>query len=359
MDLKILEEDNKKLIEKFGADALSKLKEFPNFYTFNRGMIYSHRDFDKFFSALKKGEKCAIVSGLNASGTLHIGHKPLFDTNLFFQKKYGIPVFIPISDDESYVAGKVKDQKEALANSLELAKELIAYGFDPKKTYFIIDQIYTNIYNFAIKLSKKINLSEIKASYGYKNEENIGLHFYPAVQAAHILFPQEKFQISNILVPIGPDEDAHIRISRDIARRAGYKIPSILHLFFFPGIDGTKMSKSKSNAIFFRDSPEIIRKKVNKAFSGGRDTEEEQRKYGADPDKDVSIFYLTKLFLNEEEGKRLIEEYRAGKILSKEIKNKLYDELIKFTKEFQEKLKKIKLKNLEKNILKNEPLVLP
>ena len=177
---------------------------------------------------------------------------PIVTTNLFFQREYGTPVFIPISDDESYVTGKVKSQKEALANSLELAKELIAYGFDPRKTYFIIDQIYTNIYNLAIKLSRKINISEIKATYGYKNEENVGLHFYPAVQAAHILFPQEKYGIKNVLVPIGPDEDAHIRISRDVARKEGYNLPSILHIFFLPGTDGEKMSKSRNNAIFLQ-----------------------------------------------------------------------------------------------------------
>lgn len=353
MDLKKLEEDNKRLVEKFGAVAVSNLKEIPDFYTFKKRLIYSHRDFDRFFSALKKGEKCAIVSGFNASGTIHLGHKPVFDTNLFFQKKYGIPVFIPISDDESYVAGKVKNQEEALKYSLELAKELLAYGFDPKKTYFIIDQIYTNIYNLAIKLSKKINLSEIKATYGYTNEENIGLHFYPAVQAAHILFPQEKFGIKNVLVPIGPDEDAHIRISRDIARREGYTLPSILHIFFLPGIDGEKMSKSKNNAIFFTDSPEEIKKKVNKAFSGGRDTAEEQKKYGANPDIDISCIYLTRLFLDEKEGKKLTENYKSGKILTKDVKQKLAEELIKFTKDFQEKLKKINLKELDKSILKN------
>ena len=88
MELKKLEEENKKLVEKFGADAMSKLRDLPNFYTFNRGLIYSHRDFDKFFAALKRGEKCAILSGFNASGTIHLGHKPVFDTNLFFQKKY-------------------------------------------------------------------------------------------------------------------------------------------------------------------------------------------------------------------------------------------------------------------------------
>ena len=129
--------DNEKLVKEFGANRISQLKDLPDLYTFKKGLIYSHRDFDKFFKNLKKGDKCAIVSGLNASGSLHIGHKAVFDTNLYFQKEYGIPIFIPISDDESYVAGKVKTQEEALEYSRELAKELLAYGFDPNKTYFI------------------------------------------------------------------------------------------------------------------------------------------------------------------------------------------------------------------------------
>ena len=104
--------------------------------------------------------------------------------------------------------------------------------------------IYTNIYNLAIKLSVKVNMSEIKATYGYKGEDNIGMYFYPAIQSAHILFPQDKFGIKNVLVPIGPDEDAHIRISRDIARRAGYKLPAVIHTFFLPGIDGEKFNIS-------------------------------------------------------------------------------------------------------------------
>mgnify|MGYP001558653942 FL=1 len=97
MNLQNVPEENRLLVKKFGADLVSNLKEKPDFYTFNKEIAYSHRDFDKFFSALKKGEKCAIVSGFNASGTIHLGHKPIFDTNLFFQKKYGLPVFIPIT----------------------------------------------------------------------------------------------------------------------------------------------------------------------------------------------------------------------------------------------------------------------
>jgi len=349
-----ISEDNEKLVKDLGASRISDLTEVPDFYTFKKGLIYSHRDFDKFFKALKNKEKCAIVSGANASGTLHLGHKVVFDTNLYFQREYGIPIFIPISDDESYVSGKIETQEQALEYSKELAKQFLAYGFDPKNTYFIIDQIYTNIYNLAIKLSKKVNYSEIKAVYGYTPDNNIGLHFYPAVQSAHIIFPQEKFGIKNVLVPIGPDEDAHLRICRDIAGRMNYNKPAVVHLKFLPGLDGTKMSKSKNNAIFFKDDAKIIKKKVNKAFSGGKETIEEHRKLGGDTDSDISFLYLKAFFFDKKKANEVEEQYKKGEILSGEIKKMLEEELVKFISEFQENLKKVKDADLEKSILKNE-----
>ena len=133
-----LDDEHRKLIKDFGAQYLDS-KKAPDFYTFQKGMIFSHRDFYDYFKDLKAKKKCAIVSGLNPSAPLHLGHKVVFDTNLFFQKKYGVDIFIPLSDDESYVMRKVKDQKQALENAMRLARELLAFGFDPKKTYFIID----------------------------------------------------------------------------------------------------------------------------------------------------------------------------------------------------------------------------
>jgi tryptophanyl-tRNA synthetase len=348
-------ESNKKLVKEFGAKMMSEVKDLPDFYTFSRGLIYSHRDFDKFYTALKKGEKCAIVSGVNASGTLHLGHKVIFDTNLYFQKEYGLEVFIPISDDESYVTGKVETQSKSKENAIQLAKEMIAYGFDPKKTHFIIDNIYTNIYNLAFKLSKKINYSEIKATYGYTPDNNIGLHFYPAVQAAHVLFPQEIHNIKHVLVPIGPDEDPHLRIARDIASRFNIPKPAVLHLRYLPGLTGDKMSTSKENtAIFFKDPKNIIAKKVNKAYSGGQETVEEHRKKGGNPETDIACQYLKFFFLEDKESEKLFQQYKNGEILSGEVKKILSEKLIKLTSSFQTRLKKVSKKDLDKTILKNE-----
>ncbi len=348
-----LYDDNIKLVKQFGAQLISDLDDVPDFYTFRNKLIYSHRDFDTFFKAIKKGEKCAIVSGFNASGTPHLGHIPVFDTNLYFQKEYGIKMFVPISDDESYVSQKVETQEQGLRNSLLLARVIIAFGFDTEKTKLIIDQLYTNIYNLAIKLSKGLNLSEIKAVYGYAQDQNIGLHFYPSVQAAHILFPQT-LGIENVLVPIGADEDAHLRVCRDLADKFGFKKPAALHSVYMPGLDGEKMSKSRGNSIFFMDGAKEIKKKIMAAYSGGQPSVEEHRRLGGNPEIDIAYMYLKSYFLDEEEAKRIASEYKKGVILSGEMKQMLYEKVMDRIDRFMHAYSRVNEKDLEKAIMANE-----
>jgi len=354
-----LNEDNLKLVEKFGASKMEDLASLPDFYTFTNKLIYSHRDFDLYYKKLLKGEKSAIVSGFNPSATPHIGHLAVFDTNLFFQKKYGVNVIIPISDDETYVANKIKTQEEALKISLEIARLMIAFGFQPDKTKMIIDQLYTNIYNYAIRFSRGETYSEIKAVYGYSPDQNIGLHFYPTVQAAHILLPEIAMGINNVLVPIGPDEDSHLRVCRGIAEKFGYVKPAVLHALFMPGLDGEKMSKSRNNAIFLLESEKEIKKKVMSAFSGGRVSVEEHRRLGGDPEVDVAYLYLRSYFLKPEESKQVYEEYKKGSLLSGELKNMLFEKVMVRVEEFRKKYEKVTIKELEAVIMKNEDVDLP
>jgi tryptophanyl-tRNA synthetase len=350
---KELVEDNINLVKNFGASPVSKLNEIPDFYTFTNGLIYSHRDFDILYEKIKNGERAAIVSGLNASGSIHLGHIAVFDTNLFFQQKYGMHVFIPISDDESYVSLKVRTQEEGLKNSLMLARSLIAYGFDLSKTKLVIDQLYTDVYNTAIKLSRGINISNIKATYGYTADQNIGLHFYPAIQTAHIVLPQ-LHGIPNVLVPIAPDEDTHLRICRDVVDKFGYSKPAVLHSVYLPGLDGSKMSKSKGNAVFLLDKNEAIKKNIMSAFSGGQTSIEEHRKLGGNPDVDISYIYLKSYFLKPSESEALYNDYRKGRLLSGELKAMLLEHVMKRVVEFKERYEKVTEKDLERTILRND-----
>lgn len=349
--LQELDADNQKLVSQFGASLISEMKDLPDFYAFRNGLIYSHRNFDDFMRRLKSGEKSAVVSGFNASMTPHIGHISVFDTNLYFQKEHNVQVYMPISDDESYVSGKISDQEEGLKNSITIARAMIAYGYDPSKTHIIIDQLYTQIYNLAIKLSRGINMSEIKAVYGYSSDKNIGLHFYPAIQSAHIIFPNT-LGYRNVIVPIGPDEDAHLRVCRDVAEKFGFDKPAVLHSRFLMGTDGTKMSKSKNNGIFLMDTIKSIRKKVMNSYSGGRVSVDEHRKLGGIPEIDVSFQYLKSYFMTPEDSGLLYTRYKKGEILTGEIKTMLFEKISKRIEEFQERYEKT-----DRNVVKRAIMI--
>ena len=348
-----LYEENRKLVDQFGAEYLSNVEKLPDFYTFSNGLIFSHRNLGDFLKAIQKGEKTAIVSGLNPSSSMHIAHLSVFDTNLFFQRKYGSRVFIPMSDDESYVTGKIETQEEGLRKSLSLTKSILALGFDPAMTVVIIDQLYPQIYNLAFSISRKVTLSTVRATYGYTPDKNIGMHFYPAVQAAHVVFPN-LFGIPNVLVPIGPDEDPHLRICRDVAELLGYRKPSVIHSLFLPGIDGSKMSKSKNNAIYLLDSEKETRKKIMNAFSGGQASIEEHRRIGGDPDVDIPFTYLKYFFLPPDEAERIANEYRTGKMLSGEMKTLLYEKLEERLEKFRRAFDRVTYDQIDRVIIKND-----
>ncbi|GAI15927.1 unnamed protein product, partial [marine sediment metagenome] len=130
---------------------------------------------------------------------------------------------------------------------------------------------------------------------------------------------------------------------------------AILHSNFLPGITGDKMSTSKPNsAIFLSDDEKTIRKKIGKAFSGGQETIEEHRKKGGNPEVDIACIYLKHLFLSPEEYKSIEKDYKSGKLLSGEVKKLFADKSVEFIKTFQDNLKKVDDKVVDKSILRNE-----
>ncbi len=113
-------------------------------------------------------------------------------------------------------------------------------------------------------------------------------------------------------------------------------------------------SSDATSFIALTDPPEAVKEKINKyAFSGGKDTIEEHRKQGGNPDIDISFLYLKYLF--EEDDKKLAkieQDYRSGKLLSGELKAIAIEKINSFLKEHQKKREKAK-QNVEKFILRD------
>ncbi len=331
----------RKLIEEFGARPFSKEMVEAHGIShrlFDVGYFISHRDFDKYLEKWKSGRKVAIVSGRGVSAQMHLAHLLLFKFIKFLQEKLDAFVFIPFSDDEKYLYKRDLEFGELSELDRSNAADIIALGFDPGRTKFMFDTINMNqsVYNIAVRAAKRITMSTVKASFGFTNDMNIGIHFYPAMQIAHILYPTVEFGYP-VVVPVAIDQDVFIKLTRDVAEKMDVEKPAALHSRFMKSLDGsTKMSASRpGSAIYTTDPPEVARKKVMDAFTGGGGTLKEHREKGGKPEICSVFEYHQLFFLDEKERERIYRECRAGEWFCGDCKKMLADFVERFLEKHQ------------------------
>ena len=338
------------IVREFGLKLIDeKLKEKLRAYTkdlhvlIRRNFYFAHRDLDIVLDSYEK-EGFFLYTGRGPSGPMHIGHLIPFLFTKWLQEKFDVNVYIQITDDEKFLEPKRKLSLEEVQKwSYENILDIVAVGFDENKTFIFKNSEYIrNFYKLVLKIAKRINFSTVRAVFGFNNQTNIGLIFFPSLEIAPTFF-EEKF----CLIPASIDQDPFWRLQRDVAEILGKKKSAqISSKFLIPltGMQG-KMSTSKpETAIFLNDDYETVRKKIYKAFSGGQPTIELHRKLGGNPDIDVCFQYLYVLF--EEDDKKIEEireNYKNGNLLTGELKEytikKINDFLEKHRKE-REKMKR-------------------
>lgn len=307
------------------------------------GITFGHRDLESVAEAMADNKPWAVVSGLNPSGPLHFGHKQVFDELLWLQQQ-GADIYMPITNDESYVVDKAK----SLSQSRKIAYEqvipsIIAMGFMPDKTHIFVDSDYPDIYNVAMDLSKHLSLNRVFGVFGFgKDEEgeNPGTLFYRgAVQLAQILLPQlEEFgEPKPTLVPVGIDQYPYILLARDIARKKGFMPPAAIFTKFTHGLDGQgKMSSSRpSSSIFLTDEPKVAQNRIRGAYTGGSVIASFQKEHGGVPG--VCPIYTLRTYHFEKDNK-VWEQCSSGEILCGECKKTATEDVLNYLTDHQERL---------------------
>lgn len=317
---------------------LSKFEDtsFVDHYLFDRKLIVAHRDFPRVAQAIKESKKFIQLTGIAASGDLHFGHKVDVDFfNIF--KGLGALSKFAVCDIDAYVSrpdSKVPTIDAAKEVAVRNVADLIALGVDPKDIY-VQSQKEREYYQFTFEVSKKITQNAFEGVYGHVD---LGKVSAVLLQIADILHVQLPFMYgpAPTLTGIGIDQDPHARITRDLAKRFPYKFvqPSFFYFVHQSGLkEGSKMSASEPDtAIFLADTPAKAKKKINRAFTGGRETVEEQREKGGDP----TICKVYEMFKFHHPDNEFVEktfaDCKSGSILCGECKQNC----IKFTGEFLE-----------------------
>jgi tryptophanyl-tRNA synthetase len=346
--------DYERLVREFGTQPLTdKLLQKLTKYTgklhlqLGRKLFFSHRDLDTVLDLYENGIKFVLYTGRGPSGPVHIGHLVPWIFTKYLQDAFDTRLYFQMTDDEKFVVDDERKLAETMKIGYDNALDLIALGFEPQKTFIIYDvQDIDLLYDIALEVAKRITYSTAKATFGFQDSTNLGWVFWPAVQAVPC-FIHKKLTGENVpaLIPAAIDQDPYWRITRDIAPKLGYYKPAQIHNRFLPGLGiGGKMSASEPDtAIFTVDPPDVVKRKVWNAFTGGKGTVAEQRKEGANPD--VCSVYQYFLCLFEEDDKKLAERQRkcrTGEILCGECKKDLTERINSFLAEHQRKREKAK-----------------
>jgi tryptophanyl-tRNA synthetase len=325
-------EDYEKIIKDFGLEVFNpKLFPKPN-RVMRRGVVFAGRDMKIISDAIKKKKRFYVLSGIMPSyEKIHFGTKMVVENIKYFQDN-GAETYILVADLEAASTRGISLEK---AKKIALDFHIPAYvalGLDIKKTNFYFQSENKEVMNNAYEFAKKITLNEFKAIYGSADPGKI---MGAVTQVADILYPQFKEKMPGI-IPVGVDQDPHIRLTRDVVKRIrkkGFFLPSSIYHKYTPSLDGgMKMSKSKpESCIELPEDIENVKKKIMRALSGGRDTLKEHRKLGATIEKDM-VFELMKQHLVEDDRElnKIYKAYKSGKMTSGELKKIACSKMEKF-----------------------------
>jgi len=338
-----LPEDYKIIVKKFGLEKFN-LDDFPEpNLQMRRGIVFAGRGLKIISKSIKQKKKFYALTGIMPTADkIHFGTKSVIDQMVYFQK-HGAEIYVLIADLEASATRGV-DLKLAKERALNIHIPCyIALGLDAKKTHFYFQSENKEVIYLAFALSNKATLNEYRAIYGKPEPSRI---MSSVLQVADILYPQLKEPMPGI-IPVGIDQDPHMRLARDIASREkkyNFFSPSSLNFKFLPALSGSlKMSKSEGNSLFLLDSDEEIKKKISQTLTGGQKTLKEQREKGGNPDKDM-LFELFRQHLigDDVELKQRENDYRKGKILDSENKKYAIDLLVAFMHDFKKKFEEAK-----------------
>lgn len=340
--------DYEKLIEKFGTSKITPeiLERFKaltgEIHLFlRRSVFYSHRDLDWIISRYEGGEEFFLYTGRGPSGGVHLGHLIPWIFTKYLQDKFGVELYFQMTDDEKYYNSDKLTLEQTKQFARENTLDLVSLGFDPKKTFVFTDMGYTKtLYSIAARVAKHTTFSTAKAVFGFENSTDIGMVFFPALQAAPCFLPSVlKGRNIPCLIPAAIDQDPYWRgIAREVAPKLGFYKPAQIHSKFIPGLgQGGKMSASQpETAIFTTDSPKAVEKKILSSYTGGRATVEEQRKLGGQPD--ICPVYHYYYFMFEENDQKLLnihDECRSGRLLCGDCKGMLAPRVKRFIEQHQ------------------------
>ena len=210
--------DYARIRDQFGLEGVD-VSRLPNpGMLHRRGIVFAHRDLDVVLGCIERSDPFGVLTGLMPSGRMHLGHSMVIDQVRWFQQQ-GADITVTVADLGA-LATRGTSLAEGRENAInEYVHNYAALGLDPSNTNVYFQSGRPAVQRLAFTLGRRTNLSEFEAIYGFRGDTNLAHVQAPLVQAGDIIHPQleEYGGLRPIVVPVGVDQDPHLRLTRGIA----------------------------------------------------------------------------------------------------------------------------------------------
>lgn len=279
-----------------------------------------------------------ILSGIQPSGILHIGNYfGAIRQHIALQANNDCYYFVA----NYHAMTTIRDHKILEENSLMVAIDYLALGFDPDKAVLFMQSDVREVTELAWMLSTVTPMGLLERAHSFKDKiakgiaPNHGLFAYPVLMAADILIYDSDY------VPVGKDQKQHLEMTRDMAEKfnlaygdGSLKLPEDLiipEVAVVPGLDGQKMSKSYNNIIEIFASKKHMKKKIMSILTDSTPLEEPK-----DPENSI-IIDLYKLVATKEEVADMRQKFLAGGYGYGHAKKELLEKMWAFFEPYHER----------------------
>lgn len=271
-----------------------------------------------------------VLSGIQPTGRFHWGN--------YFG---AIRQYIDLQDeDEAYyfianlhALTTIRDRAVLEQLTYDAALDLLALGLDPDRAVLFVQSDIPEVSELSWLLMTMCPMGLLQRCTAYKEKvdrglpTDAGLFTYPVLMSADILAYDAD------VVPVGQDQDQHIEVCRDIAKRLNHHFGEVLVLpkakilensAKVPGTDGEKMSKSYDNTIEIFEEAKPLKKKIMRIQTDSRPMEDPK-----EPESD-HLYQLYSLFASDADRESMAEMYRRGGFGYGDVKKAIAEEAEKY-----------------------------
>ena len=215
--------DYARIRDQFGLQGVN-ISKIPNpSMLHRRGIIFAQRDLDVVLGCMERNDPFGVLTGLMPSGRMHLGHSMVIEQVRWFQQQ-GADITVTVADLEALATRGTSLETGRETAIKEYIHNYAALGLDPDTTNVYFQSSRPEVQRLAFTLGRKTNLSEFEAIYGFKGDTNLAHVQAPLVQVGDIVHPQlEEFGgLRPIVVPVGVDQDPHLRLTRGITGKTNW-----------------------------------------------------------------------------------------------------------------------------------------